>query len=419
MPDPLPHARHRGIAAGVVPGRGEEASTSVDGALDAMSGMTSQPNLNALVEALRFSARDPGLDLERARRTARLLGRRAPASTRRSKRGQVPAPPKSTCTRCPAASTRTCIEQARCAGPRRPLARGRRTYAEVNRLFGDIVKVTPTSKVVGDMALFMMANNLTPSECSIRRARWPFPNRWSSSSRGSWASRRAAFPQELQRKVLRGEPLRRTGPATQLAARRFRRRRALNSNRTASAARRPAGRFVPALSEGVPRLRRAPSAHSETSACCPRPSFFYGMEGRGSRASRSNAGKTLIVQVPDRSAKPTGWQRTVYFELNGQPREVLGSADKSLQRGAVKAGPKRKWAMPSRSRRRCPVRCRRCRWRSASEVAAGQKRCGLEAMKMETHIAAERDCEIAAVHVQPGDRVASKDLLIELKAATD
>jgi pyruvate carboxylase len=67
-------------------------------------------------------------------------------------------------------------------------------YAEVNRLFGDIVKVTPTSKVVGDMALFMVANDLTPEDVPTRRARSRFPSRWSRCSRANSASRRTAFP---------------------------------------------------------------------------------------------------------------------------------------------------------------------------------------------------------------------------------
>ena len=83
-------------------------------------------------------------------------------------------------------------------------------YAEVNRMFGDIIKVTPTSKVVGDMALFMVANNLTPEDVLGRQtASWRFPSRWWSSSRAGWASRRAASRRQLQKRVLRGrKPLR-------------------------------------------------------------------------------------------------------------------------------------------------------------------------------------------------------------------
>ena len=115
------------------------------------------------------------------------------------------AAPTSIATRCRAASTRTCISR-----PRRSAWSDRwhevcRMYAEVNRLFGDIVKVTPTSKVVGDMALFMVGQQPDAGRrAGRRRASWRFPSRWSSSSRAGWASRRAASRESLQKRVLRG-----------------------------------------------------------------------------------------------------------------------------------------------------------------------------------------------------------------------
>ena len=106
---------------------------------------------------------------------SRLLGRRAPRSTRRSNPTSAPAPPTSTATRCPAASTPTCASRRGRWAWSTAGRRSSRTYADVNRLFGDIVKVTPTSKVVGDMALLMVANDLTPTTCSIRQREIAFP----------------------------------------------------------------------------------------------------------------------------------------------------------------------------------------------------------------------------------------------------
>ena len=153
-----------------------------DGAMAPMSGGTSQPNLNTLVEALRFTPRDTGLDFDSARRDRRLLARRSASSTRRSKAGMLagdgrPLP----ATRCPAGSTRTCTSRRRPLGLADRWPEVCRMYADVNQLFGDIVKVTPTSKAVGDMALFLVANNLTADDVSTATtASWRFPSRWST-----------------------------------------------------------------------------------------------------------------------------------------------------------------------------------------------------------------------------------------------
>jgi pyruvate carboxylase len=140
-----------------------------------MSGSTSQPNLNSIVAALQHTPRDTGLDLAGAQRVLRLLGTGARAVLARSTPRPRPAPPRSTCTKCPAASTPTSRSRPRAwASHRWPEIA--RTYAEVNQLFGDIVKVTPSSKVVGDMALFLFTRGIKPQDVvNLEPGVTPFP----------------------------------------------------------------------------------------------------------------------------------------------------------------------------------------------------------------------------------------------------
>ena len=203
----------------------EEGVSIVDCAMAPLSGMTSQPSLHALVEALRFQPRDTGLDREAHAGGGRLLagGARSVRAVRDGPTGAQAA--TSTRTRCPAASTRTCIAQAQALGLDERWREVCRMYAEVNRMFGDIIKVTPTSKVVGDMALFMVANNLTPADVIDGTRELAFPESVVEFFEGRLGEPPGGFPEKLQKRVLRGrKPMH--GPARrQPAAGRLRRDR--------------------------------------------------------------------------------------------------------------------------------------------------------------------------------------------------
>ncbi len=198
-----------------------------------------------------------------------------------------------------------------------------RVYADVNRLFGDIVKVTPTSKVVGDMALFMVANNLTPKDSSGRRARVVLPRI------GRGILRRQARPtgRRLSQGVAKARaqgPQTAQGPAGRdAAARRFRcRRRDADKKRSAS---RPRRRDVvthllyPRVADD---FHKHQLKYSDTSVL-PTNVFFYGMEPGEEVSVDIEEGKTLIIKFLTIGDPHRDGRRLVFFELNGQPREVL------------------------------------------------------------------------------------------------
>ncbi len=192
-----------GISAATVLAAIDAGVDAVDAAMDSMSGMTSQPCLGSIVAALRHSPRDPGLDAETIRQTELLLGGGARCNTPPSRAISRPAPRRSICTRCRAASSPTCASRRAALGLETRWHEVAKAYRAANDLFGDIVKVTPSSKVVGDMALMMVSQNLTPRPtCSI-------------------PTREIAFPDLGRRNAAR-----RSRPAAgRLAARRCRRRR--------------------------------------------------------------------------------------------------------------------------------------------------------------------------------------------------
>src|SRR5262249_187875 len=141
----------------------EEGVDVVDCAFASMAGLTSQPSLNALVEAMRWIERDPGLPFDELERTSEYWEETrkayAPFET-----GQQAASSEVYLHEMPGGQYANLYQQAISLGLGDRWHEVGRTYAGVNQLFGDIVKVTPSSKVVGDMTLFMLANNLTPEQ---------------------------------------------------------------------------------------------------------------------------------------------------------------------------------------------------------------------------------------------------------------
>src|SRR5262249_16216857 len=199
---------------------------------------------------------------------------------------------------------------------------------DVNQLFGDIIKVTPTSKVVGDMALFMVANNLTPRDVVEGERELAFPESVVELFEGRLGQPPGGFPKQLQKRVLRGrKPLRgRPGatlpPADFDATRRQLERqlhRSVNDQEVVTSL------LYPPV---FPEFAAHQAKYSDTGVL-PTPVFFHGMTPGEEISVDIEKGKTLIIKfLTVGDAHPDG-TRLVLFELNGQPREVL-IQDRSL-----------------------------------------------------------------------------------------
>ena len=398
-----------GIAAASVLAAVAAGADAVDGAIDAMSGLTSQPNLGSIVEALRFGPRDPGIDPDHIRMLSAYWEQvrklySAFESDVRAGASEVYVHGM------PGGQYTNLREQARSLGidaNRWPEVA--QAYADVNAMFGDIVKVTPTSKVVGDMALVMVTSGLTKEKVLDPQTDVAFPESVVQLFRGELGQPYGGFPAGLQQKILKGEkPLtQRPGaslPPTDLGAERAKIQRKLPR---------------PATDDDLASYLMYPKVWTEyvtdrltygDVAILPTPVFFYGMEPGEEVSVDIERGKTLIVRYVTSGELHDDGTRTVFFELNGEPRPVRVPDRKQVaqrppQRKVEPGNPKHLGAP-------MPGTVATVTTAAGRKVTRGEVLVTLEAMKMETAVRAEADGEVAEVVAKPGAQVDAKDLLV-------
>lgn len=382
-----------------------------DAACASMSTIMSQPTLNGLVESLRFTDRETGIDqnalLEINRYWEAVRQLYSPFETGlKSPSAEVYA------YEMPGGQYTNLYQQAKALGLSNQWPEVCRMYAEVNMLFGDIVKVTPTSKVVGDMALFMVANNLTPADCLDTTRELAFPESVVELFEGRLGQPPGGFPPALQARVLKGRkafterPGLNLEPADILAAR----------GKAAEMLGRPAGDRDALSSLIYPKVFADLASHqrqfSDTSVL-PTPVFFYGPEIGVETPIEIETGKTLIVKLLTvGDPHPDDGTRTVFFELNGQPREVV-ITDKSLIgsiRETVKADPNDSGQIGSP----LPGLVVSVAVQVGDPIRKGQKLLSIEAMKMETTIYAECPGRVSEVLTAVSQQVETGELLIRI-----
>jgi pyruvate carboxylase len=400
-----------GIAAASVLAAVEAGADAVDGAIDAFSGLTSQPNLGSIVEALRFGPRDSGLDPDKLRQISayweqvrRHYG--AFESDVRAGASEVYVHGM------PGGQYTNLRSQARALG----IDDGRwpevaRAYAEVNEMFGDIIKVTPTSKVVGDLALMMVTAGLTRAQVEDPGIEVAFPESVLQLFRGELGQAYGGFPSALQQKILKG-----TAPLTARAGASL---GAVDLEVERQRIQQQLPR--PVTDEDLASYLMYPRVWQDYARerllygdpeILPTPVFFYGMEPGQEISVDLERGKTLIVRYVASSEPHEDGTRTVFFELNGQPRSVR-VADRSqvVERAAprkVEPGNTRHAGAPM------PGIVVTVTVTPGAKVARGDTMLTLEAMKMQTAVRAEVDGEVAEVLARPGQAVEVKDLLVVL-----
>jgi pyruvate carboxylase len=401
-----------GIAAASVLAAVEAGADAVDGAVDALSGLTSQPNLGSIVEALRHGPRDPGIDPDRLRmisayweQVRRLYA--AFESDVRAGASEVYVHGM------PGGQYTNLREQARALGidaARWPEVAA--AYAEVNAMFGDIIKVTPTSKAVGEMALLMVTSGLKRAQVEDAATEVAFPESVVQLFRGELGQAPGGFPEALQRKILQGAaPLTtRPGaslPPVDLAAMRARIQPELT--RTVTDEDLASYLMYPKVWLGYARDR----AQYGDAAILPTSVFFYGMQPGQEINIELERGKTLIVRYVAISEPHEDGTRSVFFELNGQPRSVrVPDASQVAQHPParkVEPGNTRHVGAPM------PGTITTVAAAAGARVSRGDVLLTLEAMKMETAVRADSDGEIAEVIARPGQTVEVKDLLVVLR----
>jgi pyruvate carboxylase len=401
-----------GIGAASVLAAIEAGADAVDGAIDALSGLTSQPNLGSIVEALRFGPRDSGLDPDALRAISAYFDqvRRlyvAFESDVRAGASEVYVHGM------PGGQYTNLREQARALGigdARWPEVA--RAYAQVNELCGDIVKVTPTSKAVGDLALVMVTRGLTREQLTDPATEVAFPQSIVQLFRGELGQPYGGFPAALQRKVLQGAAPLSARPGAGLKP------VDLEAERKSLAERFPG----PLSDEDLASYLMYPRVWQDYArerqqygdlGLLPTPVFFYGMQPGDEISVDLERGKTLIVRYVATSEAHEDGTRTVFFELNGQPRSVrvrdLAQVAQRPPARQIEPGNPRHVGAPM------PGTVTTVAAKVGARVVRGAALVTLEAMKMETAVRAESDGEVAEVLVKPGAAVDLKDLLVVLR----
>ncbi len=383
----------------------------VDVAMAPMSGGTSQPNLNTLVESLRFTNRDTELDsgpldqIAEYWRVARQFYTPFEATV-------LPATADLYDHQMPGGQYTNLFEQARALGLADRWREVCAVYAEVNRMFGDIIKVTPTSKAVGDMALFMVANELTPEDVLEGERDLAFPASVLDLIGGRMGQPIGGFPEIVEKRILRGEaPLRERPGATMAPA---------DFGAEATKLQETLGR-EPSSQETVSSLlypevfgqfAQHTLKYADTS-CLPTSVFFYGLEPAEEVAVEIEQGKTLILKYMGVADPHPDGTRHVFFELNGIPRSVV-VLDRSLESDIVKAE-KAETGNPDHLGAAMPGMVVSLAVQEGDSVNEGQKLLVIEAMKMQTTLVAEKKGKIQRILVKAGSQIETGDLLLVIE----
>ena len=398
-----------GIAAASVLAAIDAGVDAVDAALDAMSGLTSQPNMGSIVAALAGGPRDSGLDPQALQQLSDYWEqvRRSYAPFEADMRAGTAAVYLH---EMPGGQVTNLREQARSMGLEARWPEVAEAYAQVNLLFGDIVKVTPTSKVVGDMALFMVSNDLTPEQVADPQRAIDFPDSVVSLFKGELGYPAHGFPDALQRKVLKGEVAltKRAGallPPVDLAA---------EQQRLAASLGRECSEQELASHLMYPKVFKDYAAHAARFgdvSILPTSAFFYGLKEGEEVCIDLERGKTLLLQLLGRADTDDGHVK-LFFELNGQARVV-----KVAKAGAeaASAQPKAEEDNPHHVGAPMPGMVSTVLVAPGQSVQQGDTLLTIEAMKMEVAIKAERDGVIQQVLVASGKRIANKDLLLTFR----
>jgi pyruvate carboxylase len=380
-----------------------------DAAMDPMSGLTSQPCLGSLVEALRHTERDTGLDPDAIRRLSfywEAVRHQYAAfeSDLQSGASEVYLH------EMPGGQFTNLREQARSLGLESRWHEVALAYRNANEIFGDIVKVTPSSKVVGDMALMMVSQGLTPADVVNPEKEISFPQSVVEMLHGDLGQPPGGWPAALQAKVLKGKTpiIVRPGsllpPADLEAVRQTAKSRCgieFNDEILASYLMYP---------DVFTTFNAAMRTYGPVSVL-PTPVYFYGMQPGDEIAVTLQAGKTMIISLQTISETDDDGNVRVFFELNGQPRVISVpnrsvTAARPARRKADEADEKQLGAPMPGSISAILVR-------EDQTVAQGEPLLAIEAMKMEAQITAPRDATVKSILVRVGEQLDAKDLLIE------
>lgn len=401
-----------GISAASVLKASEAGVDIVDLAISSMSGSTSQPNLNSIVAALDGDERDTNLDLQALNEFSdyweEVLEYYQPfQSAPRAGSAEVYEH------EMPGGQFTNLKEQAAALGLGHRWPEVAKCYAEVNQLFGDIVKVTPSSKVVGDMAIFLITRGIKPPAVpSLEPGSLDFPESVIDMLAGGLGQPDGGWPKDLQKVVLNNRKATTKRPG-EIAA-----KVDLDEVKAevAKALERPATDddlyshlMYPQVFADFEQSRR----EFDDLGVLPTTAYFYGLKVSEEISVEIDPGKVLFIKLIGIGEPSTEGVRTLFYELNGMPREAQ-VVDRSL---AIESSSRAKGDPndPTHAVAPMPGMVTEVDAIVGAKVKEGDKLVTLEAMKMLTSVCANQDGVVKEVLVVKGDPVESDDLLVRLE----
>ncbi len=390
-----------------------------DAAISAMSGSTSQPNLNSLVAALAHTERDTTLNFDALNRMSDYW------EVVRGYYAAFDNAPKSGTAdvylhEMPGGQYTNLREQAEGMGLGARWPEIARMYADVNMAFGDIVKVTPSSKVVGDMAIFLVSHNMTAHDLLSLGPdhALTLPNSVVDMFMGSLGQPEGGWPADMQRVILRGQVPQTGRPGEQMEAVDF----AAAAAKTAELA----GSDVDASESAETDLMSYlmyPEVFAKFAGArlqwgdvsvLPSHAFFYGLQERKEVTVEIEPGKSLVVRLLTLGEPRPDGMRTVFFELNGQPREVE-VLDKSVKPSNLAVRRKADASRPGDVGAPIPGAVTLLHVETGDTVKKGDRLLVMEAMKMQTTVYAPVAGTIKEILTSLQESVEARDLLLVLE----
>ena len=383
----------------------------VDVAISAMSGATSQPSLSSLYYALENGDRAPEISMANVRQLNHYWEDVRPYY-RSFENGIVAAQTEVYLHEMPGGQYSNLQQQAKAVGLGDRWDEIKQVYHDVNMMFGDIIKVTPSSKVVGDMALFMVQNDLTEKDIYDRGDELSFPDSVVSFFQGELGQPVGGFPKKLQQIILQGRPALQERPGALAEP--------VNFEKVKQELAELVG-FEPSKTDVLSYLmypqvfldyQKGYTQFGDVTLL-DTPTFFQGMRLGETIDVQIEKGKILIIRLDEIGEADIEGNRTLFFNLNGQRREIVvkDASIKSAVQTKRKAEPTNReqiGATMSGSVLKVLVK-------KGDHVEKGQPLLVTEAMKMETSIDARFAGEVDHVYVSEGEAIASGDLLIEVK----
>ncbi|WP_370204715.1 pyruvate carboxylase, partial [Pararhodobacter marinus] len=384
----------------------------VDAAMDALSGNTSQPTLGSVVEAFRHTDRDTGISMGAVREISDYW-EQVRAHYGAFETGQQAPSSEVYLHEMPGGQFTNLKAQARSLGLEERWPDVARAYADANQIFGDIVKVTPSSKVVGDMALMMVSQGLSRKDVEDPKREMSFPDSVIDMLKGNLGQPEGGWPEGITLKALKGEKPSTERPGKHLKPVDF------DEVRAELSAKLDDVEFDNEDLNGYLMYPKVFTDYMERHLTygpvrtLPTWNFFYGMEPGEEITAEIDPGKTLEIRLIAVGETQDDGEVRVFFELNGQPRTIRVPNRKAKATQAAR--PKAEDTNENHVGAPMPGSVASVGVSVGQKVNSGDLLLTIEAMKMETGLHAERAATVKAVHVQPGAQIEAHDLLIEFE----